>query len=69
MTDYVNSLLLLKLLGIIYHLYYKYKISFHAINIVMDSGILNQVMKEVDSEVIKVKGVAKRKLTLKRCRK
>ena len=48
---------------------------FRAINIVMDSGILDQLNnlgKEVDSEVKAIKtrvdGVAKRKPTLKRAR-
>ena len=41
---------------------------FRAINIVMDSAILDQLSileKEIDSEVTKVERVAKRKLTLK----
>ena len=42
----------------IYHIYHKYKIFFRAINILMDSVILNQLNnleKEVHSEVIKTK--------------
>ena len=75
MIEYVNSFLLLTLLGIIYHIYYKYKIFFHAINIVMDSIILNQLNnpqeKDVNSEVkvIKTRWGRRRKMTLKRCRK
>ena len=43
MIGYVNSFLLLTLLGTIYYIYYKYRIFFHAINIVMDSAILDQL--------------------------
>ena len=43
MTGCVNSFLLLTLLGIIYNIYYKYKIFLSAINIVIDSTILDQV--------------------------
>ena len=52
MTEYVNSFLLLTLRRIIYYIYYKYKIFLPAINIVMDSIILDQLNnleKEVDS--------------------
>ena len=65
MTEYVNSFLLLTLLGTIYYIYYKYRIFFLAINIVMDSVILNQLNnteKEVNSEVIKSKRNRKKKL-------
>ena len=58
MIEYVNSFLLLTLLGINYYIYYKYIISFRAINIVMNSAILDQLNnleKEVDSEVIKTR--------------
>ena len=60
MIEYVNSFLLLTLLGIICHIYYKYKIFLCAINIVMDSAILDQfnnLEKDADSEdkVIKTK--------------
>ena len=56
MIEYVNSFLLLALFEIIYYIYYKYRIFFHAISIVMDSAILNQLNnleKEVNSEVAK----------------
>ena len=46
MIEYVNLFVLLTLLGIIYYIYYKYKIFFRVINI---------LEKEVDSEVIKTK--------------
>ena len=71
MTEYVNSFLSLTLLGIIYYIYCKYKIFLRAI--VMDYVILDQLNnlgKDVDSEVIKLSNlvVAKRKPALKRCR-
>ena len=68
MIEYVNSFLLLTLLGTIFHIYYKYKIFFHAINIVMDSGIFNQLNnleKEVNTEVIKTKMSRKKKTDTK----
>ena len=58
MIEYANSFLLLTLLGIIYYIYSKYKIFFRAINILMYFGILNRLNnleKEVDSEVIKTR--------------
>ena len=58
MTEYVNSFLLLTLLGIIYYIYYKHKIFVCAINIVMDSVMLDQLNKlenDVDSEVKVIK--------------
>ena len=58
MIEYVNSFLLLTLLGMMYYIYYKYKRFFRVINIVMDSAILNQLSnleKEVDSELTKPK--------------
>ena len=73
MIEYVNSFLLLTLLGTIYYIYYKYRIFFRAINIVMDSAILDQLdnqEKEVNSEVVKSKRkccrkqMKKRKMTL-----
>ena len=66
--EYVNSILLLTSLGIIYHTYYQYKIFFHATNAVMDSTILDQLNnleKEVDSEVIKTKSGRKIKTDTK----
>ena len=68
MIEYVNSFLLLTLLGTIYYVYYKYRRLFHVINIVMDSSILSQLNnleKEVHSEVTKPERVTKRKMTLK----
>ena len=64
MIEYVNSFLLLKFFGIIYHIYYKYKIFFHTINMVMDSTILDQLNnleKGVDSEAIKTRKGRKKK--------
>ena len=49
--------------------YYKYRILFRAINIVMDSVILDQLNnpeKEIDSEVIKAKKGRKKKTDTKR---
>ena len=63
MIEYVNSFLLLTLLGTIYYVYYKYRF-FRVINIVMDSAILSQLNnleKEVDSEVIKTRKGLKKK--------
>ena len=71
MIEYVNSFLLLTLLGTIYHIYYKYKIFFRAINVVKDFAILDQlnnlqlVGKNVDSEVIKTKRGRKKKTDTK----
>ena len=64
MTEYINSFLLLTLLGIIYHTYYKYKIFFRAKNIMMDSLILyqlNNLEKVVNSKVIKTRKGRKKK--------
>ena len=64
MTEYANSFLLSTLLGTIYYIYYKYRIFFRAINIVMDSAILNQLNnteKEINSKVIKSKRGRKKK--------
>ena len=64
MTEYINSFLLLTLLGTIYYIYYKYRTFFRAINIVMDSAILDQLNnleKEVNSEVIKTRKGRKKK--------
>ena len=57
--------MLLTLLGTIYYIYHKYIIFFRAINIVMDSAILNQLNnteKEVNSAVIKSNRGRKKKL-------
>ena len=64
MIEYVNSFLLLTLLGIIYYIYYTCRRFFCVINIVMDSAILNQlsnIEKEVNSEVTKSKRGRKKK--------
>ena len=64
MIEYINSFLLLTLLGTIYYIHYKYKIFLYAINIVVDSVILNQLNnleKEADSEVIKTRKGRKKK--------
>ena len=68
MIEYVNSFLVLTLLGIIHHTYHKYKIVFRAINILMDSVILDQLNsleKEVDAEITKIKRVRKKKTDTK----
>ena len=68
MIEYVNSFLLLTLLGTIYYFYYKYRKFFHVINIVMDSAILDQLSnleKEVDSEVTKPKRGCRKKTDTK----
>ena len=68
MIEYVNSFLLLTLLGTIYYIYCKYRRFFCVINIVMDSAILNQLSnleKEVDSEVTKPKRGPKKKTDTK----
>ena len=67
---YVNSFLLLTLLGIIYYICYKYKIFLRAINIVMDAAILyqfNNLEKNFDSEfkVIKTRRGRKKKIDTK----
>ena len=43
MIEYVNSFLLLTLLGTTYYIYYKCRRFFRVINIVMDSAILNRL--------------------------
>ena len=68
MTEYVNSFLLLTLLGIIYFIYHRCRRFFRVINIVMDSAILNQlnnIEKEVNSEVTKSKRGRKKKIDTK----
>ena len=68
MIEYVNSFLLLTLLGTIYYIYCKYRRFFRVINIVIDSAILNQLSnleKEVDSEVTKSKRGRKKKIDTK----
>ena len=69
MIEYVNSFLLFTLLGTIYYIYYKYRRFFRAINIVMESIILNQLNnmeKEVNSELTKYKRGRKKKTGNKR---
>ena len=64
MIEYVNSFLLLTLPRTIYYVYYKYRRFFRVINIVMDSTILSQLNnleKEVDSEVTKTRKGHKKK--------
>ena len=64
MIEYISSFLLLTLLGTIYYIYYKYKIFFRAISIVMDSAILDQLNnleKEVNSEIVKTERGRKKK--------
>ena len=68
MIEYVNSFLLLTLLRIIYYIYYRCQRFFCVINIVMDSAILNQlnnIEKEVNSEVAKSKRGRKKKTDTK----
>ena len=69
MIKYVNSFLFLTLLGIIYYIYYKYRTFLRAKNIVMDSVMLDQLNnleKEVNSEVIKTKRGSKKKTDTKK---
>ena len=61
MIEYVNSFLLLTLLGTIYYIYYKYRILFRAVNMVTDSAILNQ-LNNTKKEAIKSKRGRKKKL-------
>ena len=67
MIENINSFLLLTLLRTIYSIYYKCKIFFPAINIVINSIVHDQFSvkgKEVDSEVIKtIKGRKKKTAT------
>ena len=68
MIEYVNSCLLLTLLGIIYYIYYKCRRFYCAINIVMESAILNQlnnIEEEANSEVTKSKRGRKKKADTK----
>ena len=68
MIEYVNSFLLLTLLGIIYYIYYRCRRFFRVINIAMDSAILNQlnnIEKEVNSEVTESKRGCKKKTDTK----
>ena len=69
MIEYVNSFLLLIMLGSACYVYYKMKKFFYLISIIMDSEILDQLTnlgRDVDSEFPKnPKEVAERKLTLK----
>ena len=68
MIEYINSFLFLTLLGTIYYIYYKYKIFFRALHIVMDSIILNQLSnleEEVGSEVIQTRKGRKKKTGIK----
>ena len=68
MIDYINSFLLLTLLGTLYYIYYKHRRFFRAINIVMASAILNQLNnleKEVNSEVTKSRRGRKKKTDTK----
>ena len=64
MIEYINSFLLLTLLGTIYYVYYKYRRFFGVIHIVIDSAILSQLNnleKKVDSEVNKTRKGRKKK--------
>ena len=68
MIECVDSVLLLTLLEIIYHIYHKCKIVSRTINIVKDSIILDQLNnleKDVDSEVIKTKRGRRKKIDTK----
>ena len=64
MIEYVNSYLLLTLPETIYHIYYKYKIFFRVINIVILNQ-LNNLEKDFDFEVIKTKRGRKKKTDIK----
>ena len=68
--EYVNSFLLLTLLGIIYYICYKQKIFLRAINIAVDATILykfNNLEKNFDPEfkVIKTRMGRKKKIDTK----
>ena len=68
MIEYVNSLLLLTMLGSACYVYYKIKKFFYIIGIVMNSEILDQLTnleKNVDSEVTKPKRGRKKKADTK----
>ena len=68
MIEYVNSCLLLTLLGTIYYIYCKYRRFFRVINIVIDSEILDQLTnleKNVVSEVNSPKRGRKKKTDTK----
>ena len=68
MIEYINLFLLLTIFGSTCYAYYKLKKIFYIISIVMDSEILDQLTdlgRDVDSEFLNPKEVAKRKLTLK----
>ena len=65
MIEYVNSFLLLMMLGSACYVYYKMKKFFYLISIIMDSEILDQLTtleKNVDSEVTKPKRGRKKKV-------
>ena len=68
MIEYVNSLLLLMMLGSACYVHYKIKKFFYIIGIVMNSEILDQLTnleKNVDSEVTKPKRGRKKKADTK----
>ena len=68
MIEYVNSFLLLMMLGSACYVYYKMRKFFYLISIVMDSEILDHLTnleKNVDSEVTKPKRGRKRKADTK----
>ena len=64
MIEYVNSFLLLIMLGSACYVYYKMKKFFYLISILMDSAILDQLTdlgRDIDSEVTKPKKGRKKK--------
>ena len=68
MIEYVNSFLLLMMLGSACYVYYKMKKFFYLISIVMDSAIMDHLTtleKNVDSEVTKPKRGRKKKADTK----
>ena len=68
MIEYVNSFLLLMMLGSACYVYYKMRKFFYLISILMDSEILDQLTnleKNVDSEVTKLKRDRKKKADTK----
>ena len=68
MIEYVNSLLLLMMLGSACYVYYKMKKFFYLVSIIMDSAIMDQLTnleKNVDSEVTKPKRGRKKKADTK----
>ena len=68
MIECINLLLLLRMFGSTFYVYYRLKKMFYLISIIMDSEILDQLTnleKNVDSEVTKPKRGRKKKANTK----